>query len=37
MVHYKWEKISIVEQNQDFRGQAIYNELRNYSKTYFSS
>ena len=37
MVRYKWEKkISPVEENQDFRGQPIYPELRNYPKTYFS-
>ena len=28
--------MNFVEQNQDFRGQSIYHELRNYPKTYFS-
>ena len=36
MVSYKWEKISLVEENQDFRGQPIYDKLENYLKTYFS-
>ena len=35
MARYKWGK-NHVEQNQDFRGQPIYSELRNYPKTYFS-
>ena len=30
------KKISLVEPNQDFKGQSIYDELRNYPKTYFS-
>ena len=30
------KKISLVERNQDFKGQPIYHELRNYPKTYFS-
>ena len=30
------KKISLVERNQDFKGQSIYDELRNYPKTYFS-
>ena len=33
---YKGEKIGLVEQNQDFRGHSIYDEWRNYSRTYFS-
>ena len=30
------KKIGLVVENQDFRGQPIYHELRNYPKTYFS-
>ena len=30
------KKISLVEQNQDFKGHPIYYELRNCPKTYFS-
>ena len=30
------KKAGFVEQIQDFRGQPIYRELRNYPKTYFS-
>ena len=36
MVHYKWEKEGLVGQNQDLRGQSVYHELRNFTKTYFS-
>ena len=30
------KKISLIERNQDFKGQSIYHELRNYAKIYFS-
>ena len=36
MACYKCEKTGFVEQDQDFKGQLIYHELRNYLKTYFS-
>ena len=36
MACYKWgEKISLVEQNQDFRDHPVHHELGNYLKTYF--
>ena len=34
MVRYK--QIDLIEQNQDFRHQPIYDELRNYPKTYYT-